>query len=51
MNQKDNFIDESIMNPHIEPLDYLPSFGRIVPGLEVGEATQEEWDEAVNNLK
>lgn len=49
MSPKNSFIDESFMNPLGEPIDYLPSFGRIVTGLEVGEASQEEWDEAVKN--
>jgi hypothetical protein len=47
MHFANSFIDESFMNPCGEPLDFPSTFGRIVEGLEVEEASQEEWDEAV----
>lgn len=50
MNVQNHFIDESVMSPSGEPLEYVPVFSRESPGLVVNDASQDEWDEAVKAL-
>ena len=47
MKPHNSFIDESAMKIEGEPLEYVPVFGRQVPGLAVKEISREEYDEAV----
>ena len=52
-----HFIDDSIINPGGIPLDYhelppiKPNFGRIPVGLEVDEATYEEYCDALAQFR
>lgn len=43
MSPTNSFIDESVMKPHGEPIEYTPLFTNVVEGLVAKEITLDEW--------
>ena len=46
MKPVNNFIDESVMKAHGEPIEYVPVFVNRNEGLVVHEITLDEWKDA-----